>query len=285
MEAQRIDGKLVRGKMFMRLKEDVARLKLEKGVVPGLSVVRVGEDPASIAYIRQKKLAAEELGFHYSEHVFQPDATQAQVLAQVEKLNRDPAVHGFIVQLPLPKHLDADAILVAIDPDKDVDGLHPMNAGRLVQGRPGMRPCTPAGVMRLLEEIDFKPAGKKAVVVGRSNIVGKPMAMLLLAADATVTVCHRKSDVPFEVGQADLVVAAVGVPKSVKGEWLKPGAVVIDVGINRVDGKLVGDVDFDAAVKRASFITPVPGGVGAMTVAMLMQNTLLAAQAAAEQKR
>lgn len=278
MTAQLIDGKALAAKIRAQLKADVARMKATRGQVPGLAVIRVGEDPASKIYVGAKRRAAEEIGFNAWEHHYPSGATQAEVLARVRALNQDPAVHGILVQLPLPPQLDADEILMAVDASKDVDGFHPLNAGKLFQGRPGLRPCTPAGVMRMLEEIGFQPAGKNAVVVGRSNIVGRPMAMLLTLADATVTLCHRKSNVPAEVGRADLVVAAVGVPELIRGAWIKPGAVVIDVGMNRLpDGKLVGDVGFQAAAERASFITPVPGGVGPMTVAMLMQNTFAAA--------
>ena len=276
MSAQLIDGISIRTKILEQIARDLARLKRGQGGVPGLTVIRVGDDPASIAYIRQKKLAAENLGFDYREHLFAASARPSELIERIRQLNHDCTVHGILLQLPLPAHLNADELAAEIDPDKDVDGLHPVNAGKLFQGRHGLRPCTPSGVMRLLEEIRFQPAGKKAVIVGRSNIVGKPMAMLLLAADATATICHRRSDVPDAVRQADLVVAAVGTPRSIKGAWIKPGAVVIDVGINRIDGKLVGDVEFEEASQRASFITPVPGGVGAMTVAMLMHNTFLA---------
>lgn len=278
MTAQLIDGKAVAAKVRAKLKDEVARFRELRGFVPGLAVVRVGEDPASKIYVGSKRKAAEEIGFLSTEHHLDASVGQAELLELIGRLNRDAQAHGILVQLPLPKHLDAEKVLFAIDPRKDVDGFHPLNAGQLFQGKGGLRPCTPVGVMRLLEEIGFDPSGKKAVVIGRSNIVGRPMAMLLLAADATVTICHRKSDVAFEVSQADLVVAAVGVAELVKGEWIKPGAVVIDVGMNRTpDGKLKGDVDFAGAAKRASWITPVPGGVGPMTVAMLMQNTLLAA--------
>jgi methylenetetrahydrofolate dehydrogenase (NADP+)/methenyltetrahydrofolate cyclohydrolase len=225
-----------------------------------------------------KKKAAAEVGFNSWEHHLPDTTTHAELLAVVERLNADPAVHGILVQLPLPKQINAEEIISAVRPEKDVDGFHPLNAGALSLGKPGLRPCTPFGVMRLLEEVGCKPSGKRAVIVGRSNIVGKPMALLLLAADATVTICHRKSDLPREVGMADILVAAVGVPELVKGAWIKPGAVVIDVGINRgADGKLVGDVEFAAASERASAITPVPGGVGPMTIAMLMRNTFIAA--------
>lgn len=276
MSAQLIDGISLRTKILQQIAQDLARLKRGKGGAPGLAVLRVGDDPASIAYIRQKKRAAESLGFDYREHLFAATARPSEVIERIRQLNRDVTVHGILLQLPLPADWNPDKLAAAIDPAKDVDGLHPVNAGKLFQGRDGLRPCTPSGVMRLLEEIGFDAAGKKAVIVGRSNIVGKPMAMLLLAADATATICHRRSDVPAAVRQSDLVVAAAGAPRSIKGAWIKPGAVVIDVGINRIDGKLVGDVEFEQASERASFITPVPGGVGAMTVAMLMHNTFLA---------
>jgi methylenetetrahydrofolate dehydrogenase (NADP+) / methenyltetrahydrofolate cyclohydrolase len=276
--AQLIDGKAVAARVREQVRQDVERLKAERGFVPGLAVVRVGEDPASKVYVTGKKKAALEVGFNSWEHHLPDTTTQAELLAVVEKLNADPAVHGILVQLPLPKGINAEEIISAVRPEKDVDGFHPLNAGKLSLGKPGLRPCTPFGVMRLLEEVGCKPSGKRAVIVGRSNIVGKPMALLLLQADATVTICHRKSDLPREVGMADIVVAAVGVAELVKGEWIKPGAVVIDVGINRrADGKLVGDVEFGPASERASFITPVPGGVGPMTIAMLMRNTFIAA--------
>ncbi|WNG38182.1 bifunctional methylenetetrahydrofolate dehydrogenase/methenyltetrahydrofolate cyclohydrolase FolD [Archangium minus] len=278
--AQLIDGKAVAARVRAEVKGEVEKLKAERGLVPGLAVVRVGEDPASKIYVTGKKKAAEEVGFnswemHPDEHI-----TQAELLSLVDKLNADPEVHGILVQLPLPKHIDSERIISAVKPEKDVDGFHPVNAGRLSQGRPGMRPCTPLGVMRLLDEVGCDPSGKKAVVVGRSNIVGRPMALMLLAADATVTVCHRKSNLAAEVATADILVVAAGVPELIQGEWIKPGAVVIDVGMNRMpDGKLKGDVEFAAAKERASFITPVPGGVGPMTIAMLMCNTLEAAKA------
>ncbi|HEX8820593.1 MAG TPA: bifunctional methylenetetrahydrofolate dehydrogenase/methenyltetrahydrofolate cyclohydrolase FolD [Archangium sp.] len=277
--AQLIDGKAVAARVRAEVKADVEKLKAERGLVPGLTVVRVGEDPASKIYVTGKKKAAEEVGFNsWEEH---PDASlsEDELLAIVHRLNEDPAVHGILVQLPLPKHIDSERIISAVKPEKDVDGFHPMNAGKLSLGKPGLRPCTPFGVMRLLEEAGCNPSGKRAVVVGRSNIVGKPMALMLLAADATVTVCHRKSNLAAEVANADIVVAAVGVAELIKGEWIKPGAVVIDVGMNRMpDGKLKGDVEFEKAKDRASFITPVPGGVGPMTIAMLMRNTLIAAK-------
>jgi methylenetetrahydrofolate dehydrogenase (NADP+) / methenyltetrahydrofolate cyclohydrolase len=276
--AQLIDGKAVAARVRAEVKADVERLKAERGLVPGLAVVRVGEDPASKIYVTGKKKAAEEVGFNSWEHHRDATLFQDELLALVHTLNEDPAVHGILVQLPLPRHIDAERIISAVNPEKDVDGFHPINAGNLSLGKAGLRPCTPLGVMRLLKEVDCNPSGKRAVVVGRSNIVGKPMALMLLQADATVTICHRKSELQREVGMADILVVAVGVAELIKGDWIKPGAVVIDVGMNRkADGKLVGDVDFPGASQRASAITPVPGGVGPMTIAMLMRNTLLAA--------
>jgi methylenetetrahydrofolate dehydrogenase (NADP+) / methenyltetrahydrofolate cyclohydrolase len=276
--AQLIDGKAVAARVRAEVKVDVERLKAERGLVPGLAVVRVGEDPASKIYVTGKKKAAEEVGFNSWEHHPDADISQDELLALVRRLNDDPAVHGILVQLPLPKHIDPELVISTVKPEKDVDGFHPISAGNLSLGRPGLRPCTPLGVMRLLKEADCNPAGKRAVVVGRSNIVGKPMALMLLQADATVTICHRKSDLPREVGMADILVVAAGMAELVKGDWIKPGAVVIDVGMNRkADGKLVGDVEFQVASQRASAITPVPGGVGPMTIAMLMRNTLIAA--------
>ncbi|AKF81236.1 bifunctional 5,10-methylene-tetrahydrofolate dehydrogenase/ 5,10-methylene-tetrahydrofolate cyclohydrolase [Myxococcus fulvus 124B02] len=277
--AQLIDGKAVAARVRAEVKAEVDRLRAEKGLVPGLAVVRVGEDPASKTYVTGKKTAAEEVGFLSWEHHRDSTVSQDELLALVRRLNEDPAVHGVLVQLPLPRHIDPDVIISAVRPEKDVDGFHPLNAGNLVLGRPATRACTPLGVMRLLEEIGCEPSGKRAVVVGRSNIVGKPMALMLLQRNATVTVCHSKSDLPSEVSRADILVVAAGVRELVKGAWIKPGAVVIDVGMNRKeeDGKLVGDVEFQAAAERASFITPVPGGVGPMTIAMLIRNTLEAA--------
>lgn len=277
--AQLIDGKAVAARVRAEVKAEVDRLKAERGITPGLAVVRVGEDPASQVYVGGKKKAAAEVGFNSWEHHRDASITQDELLALVRQLNDDPAVHGILVQLPLPKHIDADAIISAVKPEKDADGFHPMNAGNLLLGRPATRACTPYGIMRLLEEIGCDPAGKRAVVVGRSNIVGKPMALMLLQKNATVTIAHSKSDVRREVEGADIVVVAVGVKELVKGEWIKPGAVVIDVGMNRLpDGKLVGDVEFAKAAERAAYITPVPGGVGPMTIAMLIRNTLEAAE-------
>jgi methylenetetrahydrofolate dehydrogenase (NADP+)/methenyltetrahydrofolate cyclohydrolase len=271
-----IDGKAIAAKVRSEVAQAVTELKA-RGLHPGLTVVRVGEDPASAIYVRGKRKDCEEVGMHSEEH--HPDAsiTQAELLALVAKLNADPKVHGILVQLPLPKHLDERAILDAIDPRKDADGFHPFNVGALSIGIPGTpRPCTPAGVMRMLDEAKVDPKGKRAIVVGRSNIVGKPMAMMLLERHATVTVAHsRTQDLAGEVARADIVVAAIGKAELVKGAWIKEGAVVIDVGMNRLaDGRLVGDVEYAEAAKRASAITPVPGGVGPMTRAMLLVNTL-----------
>ncbi len=280
MTAQIIDGKALAAKVKDGLKAEVAALRSKHGRAPGIAVVRVGEDAASKVYVTSKEKTAIELGFASWHHHLADTISQAELLALVMKLNADDAVDGILVQLPLPKHIDSTLILETIDPSKDVDGFHAINAGHLFQGRPTLVACTPFGVMRMLEEIGCKVSGKNCVVIGRSNIVGRPMAMLLLNASATVTVCHSKSNVEAEVRRADVVIAAVGVSKLVKGEWIKPGAVVIDVGMNRgADGKLSGDVEFEAAKERASWITPVPGGVGPMTIAMLMNNTLVAAKA------
>lgn len=276
MSARLIDGNRIRNKIFQEIGRNLARYAGARTGMPGLAVLRVGDDPASIAYIRQKERAARELGYGYREYSFAATACPSELIDRIHLLNRDGSVHGILLQLPLPAHLNPAELTLAVLPEKDVDGLHPVNAGHLFQGRQGLRPCTPSGVMRLLEEIGFEPAGRNAVIVGRSNIVGKPMAMLLLDAHATATICHRRSDLPSALRDADLVVAAVGKPRSIKGAWIKPGAVVIDVGINRIDGRLIGDVEFEEASQRASFITPVPGGVGAITVAMLMQNTMVA---------
>jgi methylenetetrahydrofolate dehydrogenase (NADP+)/methenyltetrahydrofolate cyclohydrolase len=280
MTAQNIDGKALAAKLKVRLKEDAESLRSHFGRAPGIAVVRVGNDAASQVYVTSKERTAIELGFGSWHHHLDESVTQSELLQLVNKLNADALVDGILVQLPLPKHLDSNAVLEAIDPTKDVDGFHATNAGQLFQGRPTLVSCTPLGVMRMLQEINFDVAGKNCVVVGRSNIVGRPMALLLLNANATVTICHSKSNVEAEVRRADLVVAAVGVSRLIQGEWIKPGAVVIDVGMNRgPDGKLCGDVDYDTAKERASFITPVPGGVGPMTIAMLMHNTVQAAKA------
>jgi methylenetetrahydrofolate dehydrogenase (NADP+)/methenyltetrahydrofolate cyclohydrolase len=279
--AQLIDGKAiaaqVRGEVATAVKEFAAT-----GLVPGLTVVRVGDDPASAVYVRGKRKDSEEVGFRSVEHHLPATTTQGELLALVARLNADPSVHGILVQLPLPKGVDERAVLEAIDPRKDADGFHPYNVGALSIGIPGPRPCTPAGVMRLLREAGCDPKGKRALVVGRSNIVGKPMAMMLLEAHATVTIAHsRTADLAGEVGRADILVAAIGKAELVRGAWVKEGSVVIDVGMNRLEsGKLVGDVEYAAAAQRAGAITPVPGGVGPMTRAMLLVNTVELARAA-----
>ena len=270
-----IDGKQVAAKVRAEVADQVRELT-RQGLVPGLTVVRVGDDPASAVYVRGKRKACEEVGMRSVEH--HPDASisEADLLALIARLNADPETHGILVQLPLPKHIDESKVLDAISPSKDADGFHPSNVGALWLGKPAPRPCTPAGVMRLLEEARVDPKGKRALVIGRSHIVGKPMAAMLLDRHATVTVAHsRTEDLAGEVGRADILVAAIGKAEMVKGAWVKPGAVVIDVGMNRKpDGKLCGDVEFAEAEKRAGAITPVPGGVGPMTIAMLLVNTL-----------
>ncbi|MDP6934733.1 MAG: bifunctional methylenetetrahydrofolate dehydrogenase/methenyltetrahydrofolate cyclohydrolase FolD [Myxococcota bacterium] len=247
---------------------------------PGLAVVRVGDDPASEVYVRRKTQRAQRLGFHQRELALEAETSQADLLALIDSLNVDPEIDGILVQLPLPGHLDSTVVLDHIDPAKDVDGFHPTNVGLLSQGRPVFVPCTPLGVMRLLEDQGVELQGARAVVIGRSNIVGRPMAMLLEKKHATVTLCHsRTRDVAGQVAAADVVIAAVGRPNFVKGTWIRPGATVIDVGINRLeDGSLCGDVEYEAAADRAGAITPVPGGVGPMTISMLMENTVLASE-------
>jgi methylenetetrahydrofolate dehydrogenase (NADP+)/methenyltetrahydrofolate cyclohydrolase len=265
--------------------EAQTRAIIEKhGRPPGLEVVLVGDDPASQVYVRNKERASVKAGMHGVAHRLPADTSEAAVIELVDRLNADPKVDGILVQLPLPKHIDADRVIARIDPSKDVDGLSAENAGRLALGRKGLVSCTPLGCMRMLEEIGYDLSGKRAVVVGRSNLVGKPIAQLLLAKHATVTTAHsRTKDLADVVGQADVVVAAVGVRALVKGAWIKPGAVVLDVGINRgEDGKLYGDVEFEAARERAGYITPVPGGVGVMTIAMLLANTVSACKARLE---
>jgi methylenetetrahydrofolate dehydrogenase (NADP+)/methenyltetrahydrofolate cyclohydrolase len=271
-----IDGKQIAAKVKGEVAKAVQELRA-KGIQPGLTVVRIGDDPASAIYVRGKRKDCEEVGMRSDEHHLPATTQQAELMALIAKLNADPTVHGILVQLPLPKQLDERQVLDAIDPRKDADGFHPFNVGALSIGIPGTpRPCTPAGVMRMLDEAKVDPKGKRAIVVGRSNIVGKPMALMLLERHATVTIAHsRTQDLAGEVARADIVVAAIGKAELVKGEWIKPGAVVIDVGMNRLaDGKLVGDVEYAEAAKRASAITPVPGGVGPMTRAMLIVNTL-----------
>jgi len=273
-----IDGKAFAAGLRTRVAGLTTTFTAAAGRAPGLAVVLVGDDPASAVYVRAKHKACIEAGMASFEHRLPADSTQADLVALVKALNADGAVDGILVQLPLPAHIDENVIIATIDPDKDVDGFHPVNAGRLATGLHGFVPCTPLGCVMLLEDRLGDLSGKDAVVIGRSNIVGKPMAQLLLAKNCTVTIAHsRTHDLPEVVRRADIVVAAVGRPAMVKGDWIKPGAVVIDVGINRVDGKLVGDVDFAGAAAVAGAITPVPGGVGPMTIAVLLRNTLVAA--------
>lgn len=282
-QAKIIDGKAIAANVRADVARDVARLKTKHGFVPGLAVVLVGEDPASKVYVKNKAEQTVETGMQSFEHKLPAETSQADLLALVEKLNKDPAVNGILVQLPLPKHINSELVLNAIDPDKDVDGFHPVNVGRLWIGARSLVPCTPTGSLILAKTVAPSLSGMDAVVIGRSNIVGKPMASLLLAQSCTVTVAHSKTkDLPGVVRRADLVVAAVGIPEFVKGDWIKPGAIVIDVGINRVpkgDGKtkLVGDCEYDSCAKAAGAITPVPGGVGPMTIACLLKNTVEAA--------
>ena len=285
MTVRIIDGKAVAEEVRAGVARDVAEMKRAHGVVPGLAVVLVGEDPASQVYVRNKAKQTAECGMASFEHKLAVSTPEADLLALVARLNADSAVDGILVQLPLPKHIDAKKVIEAIDPAKDVDGFHPLNAGRLAIGERALVPCTPAGCLILARKVTDKLAGMEAVIVGRSNIVGKPMAQLLLAQDCTVTIAHsRTRDLPAVVARADLVVAAVGRPEMVRGDWIKPGAIVIDVGINRVDAgggksRLVGDVAYAEASARASAITPVPGGVGPMTIACLLKNTVEAAAA------
>ncbi|MFH1409178.1 MAG: bifunctional methylenetetrahydrofolate dehydrogenase/methenyltetrahydrofolate cyclohydrolase FolD [Nanoarchaeota archaeon] len=275
MEGMILDGKAVAEKVRYHLKAQIGDMLIK----PGLAVVQVGDDPASEVYITGKLKACNEVGIH-SEHIHLPHKTEAkELLSRLQKLNEDSHVHGILVQLPLPGHLDPLVIQEAIDPAKDVDGMHPVNVGLLSMGRPGLVPCTPKGIMMLLDDYKVELTGKHAVIVGRSNIVGKPMAQLLLARNMTVTMCHsRTKDLGKVCATADVLVSAVGKAGIITGSFIKDGAVVIDVGINRVDGKLQGDVMFDVAEKIAKLITPVPGGVGPMTIAMLLQNTYEAAK-------
>ncbi len=274
-----IDGKAISATIREEIAEKVKVLKEERGITPGLAVVIVGDDPASRVYVRNKHRACEQVGFASFGYELPADTTEEQLLALVEKLNRDERVHGILVQLPLPRHLDEEKILLAIDPAKDVDAFHPYNVGKIMIGNYDFLPCTPAGVMELLRRSNIEIAGKECVIVGRSNIVGKPQAMLLLQANGTVTVCHsRTKDLREVCRRADILVAAIGKPEFFDASYVKEGVVVIDVGINRrADGTLCGDVNFEDVAPHASFITPVPGGVGPMTIAMLMQNTLTAA--------
>jgi methylenetetrahydrofolate dehydrogenase (NADP+) / methenyltetrahydrofolate cyclohydrolase len=278
MAARLLDGKSLAAQVRAAVREKVARLA-QRGIRPGLAVILAGEDPASRVYVRNKVRACEETGVVSSRFEYPSSVSQTQLLERVHQLNADTAVHGILVQLPLPRHVNAQAVLEAVSPAKDVDGFHHLNLGALLAGKPGILPCTPAGVMRLLEHAGIPIAGQRAVVIGRSNMVGKPLSLLLLQRDATVTMCHSKTTGLEKLArEADILVAAIGRAKLVGAGMVKPGACVVDVGVNRLpDGSLAGDVDFEAAKNTAGWITPVPGGVGPMTIAMLLENCLFAA--------
>jgi methylenetetrahydrofolate dehydrogenase (NADP+)/methenyltetrahydrofolate cyclohydrolase len=279
MTAKIIDGKAIAAEMEESMKAEVAEMTAS-GVRPGLAVILVGEDPASKVYIGRKQKACERLGIASFEYKMPEDTSEEELLSLVDELNVRDDVHGILVQLPLPDHINSKKVLVRLDPAKDVDGFHPINVGYLFVDESPLPPCTPSGIMELLKRTGVELKGKRAVVVGRSNIVGKPVAIMILKEHATVTICHSRTvDLPGVCRTGDVLVAAVGKPQMIKGDWIKPGAVVIDVGVNRLeDGKLVGDVDFEAASEHAAAITPVPGGVGPMTIAMLMKNTITAAR-------
>ncbi|MEG1641996.1 MAG: bifunctional methylenetetrahydrofolate dehydrogenase/methenyltetrahydrofolate cyclohydrolase FolD [Synergistaceae bacterium] len=277
MTAQIIDGKKISSDIRSLLKEDVDKLRAE-GVIPTLAVVLVGEDPASKVYVGQKEKGCAAVGIESQKYTLPAETTREELLGLVKKLNEDKAVHGILVQLPLPKHLDEVEVINAISPEKDVDGFHPISSGLLMTGQPSLEPCTPKGVIKLLESTGIPISGKNAVVIGRSNIVGKPVALMLLSRNATVTITHSKTaNLADVVRGADIVVAAIGKPKFVTADMVKEGAVIIDVGINRTESGLVGDVDFATVSQKASWITPVPGGVGPMTISMLLSNTIQAA--------
>ncbi len=278
MPARILDGKALAARLIDELQRDIEAMRGRGQRPPGLAVVLLGNDPASAVYVRNKRLACERAGVQSFAHDLPADTSEADLLALIDRLNDDERVDGILVQAPLPTHIDADRVIERIRADKDVDGFHPCNIGRLAVRKPGLRPCTPYGVMRLLATSGVDLRGLDAVVIGASNHVGRPMALELLLAGCTVTVCHSATrDLPAQVARADVVVAAVGRPEMVRGEWIKPGAMVVDIGINRLaDGRLVGDVEFAVARERAAWITPVPGGVGPMTVATLLRNTLQA---------
>ncbi len=276
--AKIIDGKAIAEEIRAEFVEEVKKIQSEKGITPGLAVILVGQDPASKTYVRNKERACQNVGIYSEVHRLPEETSQDEVLGLIRKLNQDPKIHGILVQLPLPDHIDETACINAIVPEKDVDGFHPINVGKLMIGEKCFVPCTPAGVIELLDRVGVELKGKEACVVGRSNIVGKPVSLLLLQRHATVTICHSRTRNLGEVTRrADVLVVAVGKPEMIKGDMVKEGAVVIDVGVNAVDGKLVGDVEFATAFERASAITPVPGGVGPMTITMLLKNTIQAA--------
>ncbi len=275
-----IDGKAIAQEVRRQVKEEVGGLKQRWGIVPGLAVVLVGDDPSSHLYVRNKERACKEVGIESREHLLPEALSENELISLIHSLNRDKAIHGILVQLPLPAHISTERVLKAISPEKDVDGFHPVSQGQLLLGGEGFKPCTPMGIMKLLDYLGCDLKGKTVVVVGRSNLVGKPIALMLLGRHATVTLCHsRTADLKGEVSRADILVVAVGKAGLVRGYWIKTGAVVIDVGVNRLPiWKLAGDVEFEAAKERASWITPVPGGVGPMTICMLLFNTLEAAR-------
>jgi methylenetetrahydrofolate dehydrogenase (NADP+)/methenyltetrahydrofolate cyclohydrolase len=279
MVAKIIDGKAIASQLKNEMQKEIQAKKLAGARTPGLAVILVGEDPASSIYVRNKRQACEQIGIHSFYHHLPAEIEEQNLINLIKTLNNDENIDGILLQLPLPSHIDAEKMLEYIDPHKDVDGFHAYNLGRLAQRRPLLRPCTPFGVMILLDHIQQQYKGKHAVIIGASNVVGRPMALELLIAGATITVCHRfTEDLPYYVKQADILVSAVGKPGLIRGEWIKEGATVVDVGFVRLaDGTLTGDVEFNAAKERAAWITPVPGGVGQMTVAVLLRNTLLAA--------
>ncbi len=279
MSGQLVDGKKLAESIQQHIAREVSHLKT-RGVIPGLAVILVGDNEASKVYVRNKEAACKKVGMLAEQHNLPADTSEEKLLQLIDTLNSDSKIHGILVQLPLPPHIKEQKILEALLPEKDADGFHPVNMGNLLIGRNTVIPCTPFGILKILESISYPLEGKEAVVVGRSNIVGKPIAVLLLQKHATVTICHtRTKNMAEKISRADIVIAAVGRPHLIKGEWIKPGAVVIDVGMNRLpNGKLTGDVEFEEAKKRASYITPVPGGVGPMTITMLLWNTLQAAK-------
>jgi methylenetetrahydrofolate dehydrogenase (NADP+)/methenyltetrahydrofolate cyclohydrolase len=287
MMALIIDGKAVAKEVQKQIKEDVEGLERRWGIAPGLAVVLVGDDPGSHIYVKNKEKACKEVGIKSYEHLLPATISERELLGLIHNLNKDKNVNGILVQLPLPAHVRPERILEAISPHKDVDGFHPVNQGMLLLGGDGFKPCTPMGIMKLLDSAGADPKGKNAVVVGRSNIVGKPVALMLLEKHATVTICHSRTvSLRDEIGRGDIVVVAIGKAGLVRGDWIKPGAVVIDVGVNRLpSGKLCGDVEFESAKERASAITPVPGGVGPMTICMLLYNTLKAAKGSLQRER
>jgi methylenetetrahydrofolate dehydrogenase (NADP+)/methenyltetrahydrofolate cyclohydrolase len=282
-----IDGKAVAKEVQRQIKEEVVGLERRWGMAPGLGVVLVGDDPASLIYVKSKEKACREVGIKSFEHLFPATISEKELLGVINQLNKNKNVHGILVQMPLPAHIHSEKILEAVSPHKDIDGFHPLSQGMLLLGAAGFRPCTPLAIMKLLESARCELKGKNAVVVGRSNIVGKPVALMLLEKHATVTLCHsRTANLREEVGRADILVVAIGKAGLVRGDWIKPGAVVIDVGVNRLpSGKLCGDVEFETARDRASVITPVPGGVGPVTICMLLYNTLKAAKDSLQRDR